>query len=114
MVIDRLLGYSEPLKEAYHVFHDITDAFREKDADLFFNTIRTMSHTLDPEFRHTIQNLENHEEGIRNALIYSYSNGKIEAENTHIKTLKRVSYGFKSYENMRTRIFLMNGLINIK
>lgn len=114
MVIDRLLGYSKPLKEAYHVFHDITDAFREKDADLFFNTIRTMSHTLDPEFRHTIQNIENHEEGIRNALIYSYSNGKIEAKNTHIKTLKRVSYGFKSYENMRTRIFLMNGLINIK
>jgi hypothetical protein len=73
-----------------------------------------MSHKLDPKFRHTIQNLENHEEGIRNALIYSYSNGKIEAKNTHIKTLKRVSYGFKSYENMRTRIFLMNGLINIK
>ncbi|MDT2818129.1 transposase, partial [Vagococcus lutrae] len=25
---------------------------------------------------------------------------KIEAKNTHIKTLKRVSYGFKSFENM--------------
>ncbi|MBO6315699.1 hypothetical protein EGK50_12405, partial [Enterococcus faecium] len=25
-----------------------------------------------------------------------YSNGKIEAKNTHIKTMKRVSYGFKS------------------
>ncbi|MFZ2876555.1 MAG: transposase, partial [Enterococcus aquimarinus] len=38
----------------------------------------------------------------------------IEAKNTHIKTLKRVSYGFRSYDNMRTRIFLMNGLIKIK
>ncbi|MBY3668000.1 transposase, partial [Enterococcus faecium] len=25
-------------------------------------------------------------------------NGKIEAKNTHIKTMKRVSYGFKSFE----------------
>ncbi|MBY3667999.1 transposase, partial [Enterococcus faecium] len=26
--------------------------------------------------------------------------------NTHIKTMKRVSYGFKSFENMRIRIFV--------
>ena len=114
MVIDCLLSYSEPLKEAYNVFHDITDAFREKNADLIFDTIRTISDKLNPEFRQSIQNLENHEEGIRNAIIYPYSNGKVQAKNTHIKTLKRVSYGFKSYENMRTRIFLMNGLIKIK
>ncbi|MDT2966214.1 transposase, partial [Enterococcus casseliflavus] len=25
-------------------------------------------------------------------------------KNTHIKTMKRVSYGFKSFENMRIRI----------
>ncbi|BDP66667.1 hypothetical protein EfmAA55_10960 [Enterococcus faecium] len=36
-------------------------------------------------------------------MIYPYSNGKIEAKNTHIKTMKRVSYGFKSFENMRIR-----------
>ena len=38
-------------------------------------------------------------------MIYPYSNGKIEAKNTHIKTLKRLSYGFKSFENMKIRIF---------
>ena len=114
MVIDRLLSYSEPLKEAYQVFHDITNAFREKDAGLFFDIIRSMSDKINPEFRHAIQNLDNHEVGIRNGLIYPYSNGKIEAKNTHIKTLKRVSYGFRSYDNMRTRIFLTNGLIKIK
>ncbi|HJF19499.1 MAG TPA: transposase, partial [Enterococcus columbae] len=43
-----------------------------------------------------------------------YSNGKIEAKNTHIKTLKRVSYGFRSFVNMKLRLFLMNGLIESK
>uniref|UniRef100_UPI0034E936AD transposase n=1 Tax=Enterococcus faecium TaxID=1352 RepID=UPI0034E936AD len=42
-------------------------------------------------------NLLTYEEGITNAMIYPYSNGKIEAKNTHIKTMKRVSYGFKSF-----------------
>ncbi|HAZ2729601.1 TPA: transposase, partial [Enterococcus faecalis] len=50
----------------------------------------------------------------QNPLKYNFSNGKIEAKNTHIKTLKRVSYGFNSFTNMRIRIFLINGLIKIK
>ncbi|EGP5019802.1 TPA: transposase, partial [Enterococcus faecium] len=37
-----------------------------------------------------------------------------QAKNTHIKTMKRVSYGFKSFENMRIRIFLINQLINVR
>ncbi|MDT2817962.1 transposase, partial [Vagococcus lutrae] len=65
-------------------------------------------------FRKKLQNLLNYEEGIRNSLIYPYSNGKIEAKNTHIKTLKRVSYGFKSFDNMKLRIFMMNRLIEVK
>ncbi|MFR6602700.1 MAG: transposase, partial [Enterococcus italicus] len=55
-----------------------------------------------------------YEEGIRNAMIYPYSNGKIEAKNTHIKTLNRVSYGFKSFENMKIRIYMINHLIEVK
>ncbi|MBG7896387.1 transposase, partial [Enterococcus faecium] len=55
-----------------------------------------------------------YEEGIPNAMIYPYTNGKIEAKNTHIKTMKRVSYGFKSFENMRIRIFLINQLIKVR
>lgn len=47
-------------------------------------------------------------------MIYPYSNGKIEAKNTHIKTLKRVSYGFKSFENMKIRIYMINHLIEVK
>lgn len=46
-------------------------------------------------------------------MIYPYSNGNIEAKNTHIKTLKRVSYGFKSFENMKLRLFMKNQLIKI-
>ncbi|NRE63289.1 transposase, partial [Enterococcus faecium] len=60
------------------------------------------------------QNLLSYEEGSTNAMIYTYSNRKIEEKNTHIKTMKRVFYGFKSIENMRIRIFLINQLINLR
>ena len=35
-------------------------------------------------------------------LVIYYSNGKIEAKNAHIKTLKQLFYGFKSFDNMRS------------
>lgn len=114
MMIDRLLEFSTPLKEAYLLFHELVEAFRNKDHSLFFSLLTELPETLDDGFREKLQNLLNYEEGIINAMIYPYSNGKIEAKNTHIKTMKRVSYGFKSFENMKTRIFLTNQLIKIR
>ncbi|EOE6412631.1 transposase [Enterococcus hirae] len=35
-------------------------------------------------------------------------------KNPHIKTVKRVAYGFKSFENMNIRNFLSNQLIHVK
>ncbi|BDP75178.1 hypothetical protein EfmAA96_29630 (plasmid) [Enterococcus faecium] len=90
----------------YPFFHELVEAFRDKDPDLFFSLLAELPETLDDSFREKLQNLLTYEEGITNAMIYPYSNGKIEAKNTHIKTMKRVSYGFKSFENMRIRIFL--------
>ncbi len=114
MMIDRLLEFSAPLKEAYPFFHELVEAFRDKDPDLFFSLLTELPETLDGGFREKLQNLLTYEEGITNVMIYPYSNGKIEAKNTHIKTMKRVSYGFKSFENMRIRIFLINQLINVR
>ena len=58
------------------------------------------------------QNLLTYEEGITNAMIYPYSNGKIEAKNTHIKTMKRVS-DLNHFENMKLES-LINQLINVR
>nr|WP_282709541.1 transposase [Ligilactobacillus sp. Marseille-Q7487] len=55
-----------------------------------------------------------YEQGIRLALTKQYSNAKLESLHTHSKTLKRLSYGFRSFFNMRLRIFLINNLINYK
>ena len=35
MMIDRLLDFSTPWKEAYPFFHELVEAFRDKDPDLF-------------------------------------------------------------------------------
>ncbi|MGX6966219.1 ISL3 family transposase [Vagococcus teuberi] len=114
MMIDRLLSFSANLKEAYDIFQLLTYHFRNKDGQSFFDLLKNLPNNLDKLFKDKLENLLAYETGIRNALLYDFSNGKIEAKDTHIKTLKRVSYGFKSFHNMRIRILLINGLIKIK
>nr|WP_233541933.1 MULTISPECIES: transposase [Vagococcus] len=100
--------------ESKDTFQLLTYHFRNKDGHSFFELLKNLLNNLDKLFKDKIENLLAYETDIHNALHYDFSYGKIEAKNTHIKTLKRVSYGFKSFNNIRIRIFLINGLIKIK
>jgi len=54
---------------------DLVDAFRDKDHSLFFELLRQLPESLDEECRKKLQNLFKYDAGIRNAMIYPYSNG---------------------------------------
>ncbi len=56
------------------------DAFRDMDQDLFIHLLKELPKNLDSEFSKKLQNILLYEEGIQNLLIYTYSNGKIEAK----------------------------------
>jgi len=43
---------------------------------------------------------------IDNSFCSTYSNGPVEGKNNLIKTLKRISFGFKKLSNFRARILL--------
>ncbi|XIP63183.1 ISL3 family transposase [Enterococcus faecium] len=80
MMIDRLLGFSTSLKEAYPYFHELVEAFRDKDPDLFFSLLAELPETLDDGFREKLQNLLTYEEGITNAMISSLHQWKNRSE----------------------------------
>ncbi len=83
----------------------------DKEADIFFQLVKTMPKSVPRELHHIKKAFINYESGIRLALELPYSNAKIENLHTHIKALKRIAYGFRSFRRMRTRIFLINHLI---
>lgn len=80
MMIDRLLEFSTPLKEAYPFFHELVEAFRDKDPDLFFSLLAELPETLDDGFREKLQNLLTYEEGITNAIDLSLFQWKNRSE----------------------------------
>ena len=45
-----------------------------------------------------------------NSVKYEYSNGPLEAFNNKIKLVKRISYGYNSFDNFRLHILIMSRL----
>nr|WP_242328529.1 transposase [Enterococcus avium] len=70
-----------------------------------------MLDSVPEELHHIKKAFTTNESGIRLTLEWPYLNAKIENLHTHIKALKRIAYGFRSFRRMRTRIFLINHLI---
>lgn len=51
---------------------------------------------------------------IENAMNTRYSNGLIEGINNKIKLIKRVGFGYRNFENLKKRVLIINGIVNIQ
>ena len=57
-----------------------------------------------------IKTMKRYREYIVNSVKYKYSNGPLEGFNNKIKLVKRVSYGYNSFDNFRLRILIISRL----
>ena len=62
----------------------------------------------------SIQSLNNYIDYTINALIYEYSNGRLEGINNKIKVIKRIAFGYRSFYHFRNRILINLNIVKIK
>lgn len=58
------------------------------------------------EFKSPVKTLRQWHEYISNSFKLNISNGPVEGKNNLIKTLKRISFGFRNLNNFKARILL--------
>lgn len=58
----------------------------------------------------TLNTLKKYSNYIKNTLKYSYSKGVIERNNNTCKLIKRISYGFRNFKNMKSRIMIITNI----
>lgn len=101
---------SPTLKYAYKLKQDFLDikkknTFDEKEK-LFRKWLDNAESSTIDEFKKTVKILRQWHEYISNSFKLNLSNGPVEGKNNLIKTLKRISFGFKNFNNFRARILL--------
>ena len=110
-ILDKLLSYSEDLKDHYHLYQLLLFHFQNKNPKKFFGLIEDNLKKVHPLFYTVLKTFLKYKEKIINALQLHYSNAKLEATNNLIKLIKRNAFDFRKFENFKKRIFIA---LNIK
>ena len=105
-----MLDYDENLRWAYSIIQHLFELTDEKDPNkkvALFKEFMTYASNCDlPEFNKHLDTYFKWHKYIINSFYTDYSNGITEGLNTKIKTLKRISFGFRSFKNFRLRILM--------
>ena len=105
------MSYSEDLKHNYNLYQLLLFHFQNKEPKKFLGLIKDSLKQLHPLFQTVLQTFLKDKEKIVNALQLPYSNAKLEATNNLIKLIKRNIFGFRNFDNFKTRILVA---LNIK
>lgn len=110
-ILAKLLSYSQELRQHYELYQLLLFHFQEKQADQFFGLIEEKMSSANSVFQTVFKTFLKDKDKVVNALELPYSNAKIEETNNLIKVIKRNAFGFRNFENFKTRICIT---INIK
>ena len=110
-VLEKLLSYSQELRQHYDLYQLLLFHFQEKQTDHFFSLIEETISSVNPIFQTVFKTFLKDKDKIMNALELPYSNAKLEATNNLIKVIKRNAFGFRNFDNFKTRILIA---LNIK
>ena len=110
-VLEKLLSYSQELRQHYNLYQLLLSHFQEKQTEHFFSLIEETISSVNPIFQTVFKTLSKDKDKIMNALELPYSNAKLEATNNLIKVIKRNAFGFRNFDNFKTRILIA---LNIK
>ena len=105
-ILEKLLSYSQDLRDHYELYQLLLFHFQEKHADYFFELITESISSVNPIFQTIFRTFLRDQDKIINALELPYSNAKLEATNNLIKVIKRNAFGFRNFENFKTRILI--------
>lgn len=51
---------------------------------------------------------------LKNTMDISITNGVIEGINNKIKVIKRIAFGYRNFDNLKKRFFIINGILNLQ
>ncbi|WP_262337189.1 transposase, partial [Limosilactobacillus fermentum] len=93
------------LAAGYELLQGAMTALEEHDVDQLMDLLFTKWDVPAP-FQTVLKTLHKNSEGVYNATVLPYSNGRVEGINRMIKLIQRTAYGFTNFGHFIARIRL--------
>ena len=113
-IVNIILSQNNELKVAYEVYQEILISIQDRKFNKFKAMIGEFYFLSNTLMKTSLKTFKKYLEYIENSLNYNYNNGLIEGISRKIKTLKRSTYGYKSFYHFRARILIANKLLVTK
>lgn len=112
VMLEYLLSISPRLEKAYRIVRQLKWALANRRFDYFVTILKESKKEPYPnKIRTSLNTLEKYIDPIKNAFIYTLSNGPIEGMNNKVKNIKRSGYGYRSFINLKNRILISFNLL---
>lgn len=109
-VVNYLLSKDENFLNSYDLYQDILYCLQHRDYEMFVNVIEKEYNDVSKQMKTTLNTLKKYSCYIKNTLEYSYNNGVMERNNNTCKLFKRVSFGYRNFKNMKSRIMIATNI----
>ena len=111
-ILDYLLAKNPLLKDTYNIVHNLREALQENDSEVFKAQLAQSKLVKLPSgLSRVLRTFTKLQRYIGHTFKYKHlTNGRIEGLNNKIKILKRIAYGYRNFQNFRTRILMTNKL----
>jgi transposase len=103
-VIERLCQLFPEVKVARELALDFNNMVRDRRAELLPTWLRAAVQSKLKEFVGFARGISEDYEGVRNALMYQWSNGQLEGQVNRLKLIKRQMYGRAKFDLLRARV----------
>ena len=109
-VVDYLLNKDLFFENSYDLYQDILYHLQHRNYEGFNKVIYNEYKNISKQMQTILSTLRKYSKYIKNTLEYSYSNGVMERNNNTCKLIKRISFGFRNFRNMKSRIMIITNI----
>ena len=109
-VVDYLLSKDKFFENTYDIYQEILYHLQHRNYKGFNQVISKENKDISKQMQTTLSTLKKYSKYIKNTLEYSYSNGVMERNNNTCKLIKRISFGFRNFRNMKSRIMIITNI----
>ncbi|MDK4501321.1 ISL3 family transposase [Fusobacterium necrophorum] len=105
-IVNFLLKKIPKLDEYYGIYQNFLYLFQHKKKENFLSLLEKYKGCDNLHLARTLKTYRKLTFQILNSIDSPFSNGVVEGFNQKIKLMKRISYGYKSFQNLRRRILI--------
>lgn len=113
-VLNYILSLDKSFRASYEITQEVRKVVKDRDEVSLKELMDMDTTSLARDMAKAIKIMKRYREYMVNSVKYEYSNGPLEGFNNKIKLVKRVSYGYNSFDNFRLRILIMSRLFASK